>query len=227
MDPFVFIVIAVIVVVYLIYRAMRGDDEATVIPTGSSNTSDRSHSESTYFSGFTGNSYPFSEIDPDPNLPQIRTIHTKIRGVSKRNADGVDRQYIVRSSCHKGDALCFVREPTSSFDVNAIQVRRIVYSDLPDKPRMGEQIGYLSRSLAEEFAPRLDYDKFVLMAEILNFSGGDDSESVGVNIELKVYMPMPKGTRQAKERKRRSQPKKTADQSAPDGNATRSETKTW
>jgi hypothetical protein len=30
-------------------------------------------------------SYPFSEITADPNFPHVRSIHTKIRGVTKEN----------------------------------------------------------------------------------------------------------------------------------------------
>jgi hypothetical protein len=32
-----------------------------------------------------GKSYPFSEFCSDPRYPQVRTIHTKIRGVTKAN----------------------------------------------------------------------------------------------------------------------------------------------
>ena len=79
----------------------------------------------------------------------------------------------------------------------------MVCSDVPDKPRIGEQLGYLSRELAEEFAPRMDTDGFVLMAEILDVSGGHDGESVGVNFEMSVYMPAPKDTPPPKKRKPR------------------------
>jgi hypothetical protein len=204
MDPFVFIVIAGIVIVYIIYRVLRPTDDAAVMPFATTRTSDDSQVSHMYFTGYSGHAYPFAEITSDPNLPQIRATHTKIRGVSKRNEDGSDRQQIIRQWCHKGDALCFVREPNNPFDRNAIQVRRVVCSDVPDKPRMGEQIGYLSRSLAEEFAQRMDCDNLVLMAEILNFSGDGDGESVGVNVELNAYMPMPKDLPQQQRKTRTS-----------------------
>jgi hypothetical protein len=72
------IIFVVLFVVYLIYRAIR----AIAAPRGTATTASKS--------------YPFVDITPDPNLPQFRTIRTKIRGVSKRNADGSDRQRIIR-----------------------------------------------------------------------------------------------------------------------------------
>lgn len=170
------IVIVIAVVIYLIYRAMRGG----------------SRESATKITRYTGKSYPFSQILPDPKFPQVRSIRSKIRGVTKRNADRSDRQRIIRQWCRSGDALCFVREPNNPVDRNAIQIRRIVCSDVPDKPRIGDQLGYLSRELAEELAPRMDADGFVLMAEIMDVSGGHNGESVGVNFEMSVYMPAPK-----------------------------------
>src|SRR3989442_13685959 len=94
-----------------------------------------------------GKSYPFSEFVSDPNFPHVRSIHTKIRGVTKENPDGVNRQQVISHCCQCG--LFLVREPNNPVDRNAIQVKRIVYSDVPDKPRLREQIGYVSRELAE------------------------------------------------------------------------------
>jgi hypothetical protein len=183
------IVFVVAVVIYLIYRAVRGSNR------GSTPTS------------YSGKSYRFSEILPDPMFPQVRSIHSKIRGVTKRNADRSDRQRIIRQSCRSGDALCFVREPNNPVDRNAIQIRRVVCSDVPDKPRIGEQLGYLSRELAEEFAPRVDHDGFVLMAEILDVSGQNE-ENVGVNFEMSVYIPSPKDTPHPQPKKRKPRPKR-------------------
>lgn len=201
MDRLIVFVIAV--VVYLIYRAVRGRNRG---PAATSPIS------------YSGKSYPFSEVLPDANLPQVRSIHSKIRGVKKRNADRSDRQRIIRQWCHSGDALCLVREPNNPVDRNAIQVRRIVCSNVPDKPRIGEQLGYLSRELAEEFAQRMDHDGFVLMAQILDVTGGEVGESVGVNIEISVYMPAPKNTPhpQRKKRRPRKKPEPSSDPSCVD-----------
>ena len=93
-------------------------------------------------------SYPFSEVANDANFPHVRSIHTKIRGVTKGNPDGASRQQIIKQWCRSGDALFLIREPNNPVDPNAIQVRRIVYSDVPNKPRLAEQIGYVSLELA-------------------------------------------------------------------------------
>jgi hypothetical protein len=66
-------------------------------------------------------------------------------------------------------------------------VLRIVCPDAPDKPQRGKQIGYVSRELAEDLAPPMDNHGCVLMAEILDVTGGGDREWVGVNIEIAVY----------------------------------------
>jgi hypothetical protein len=141
--------------------------------------------------GYSGRSYPFSEITDDANFPHFRSIHTKIRGVTKENPDGVNRQRIIRQWCHSGDALFLVREATNPVDRNAIQVKRIVYSsdNREDNPRLGEQLGYVSRELAEKLAPRVDRDGSVLMARIMEITGGEDYESLGVNIQIEEYQP--------------------------------------
>jgi hypothetical protein len=64
----------------------------------------------------------------------------------------------------------------------------LVYSDVPDKPRLAEQIGYVSRELAEDLAPKMDVEKFVLFAWIMNVTG-EDSDSLGVNIQIEEYKP--------------------------------------
>jgi hypothetical protein len=81
-----------------------------------------------------------------------------------------------------------VREPNNPVDSNAMQVRRIVYGDTQDKYRLGEQIGYVSRELAEDLAPKMDFERFVLLAWIMNVTG-EDSDSLGVNIQIEEYKP--------------------------------------
>jgi hypothetical protein len=85
----------------------------------------------------------------------------------------------------------------------------MVCDDLPDNPQLGEQLGYLSRDLAQEFAPRMDDDGFVLIAEISNVTGGEDGENLGVNIEIAVYMPTPQATSPPQPKKRQPHPKAT------------------
>jgi hypothetical protein len=174
MDGMVALFFAIVFAVcYLIVRALR----KTAQPASPDSVA-------------SGKSYPFSEIDPDPNFPHIRSIRTKIRGVTKENSDGTNRQRIIRKSCRCGDALYLAREPNNAVDPNAIQVRRIVCCDLPErKYRLGEQLGYLSRELAEEIAPNMDGHGFILMAKILNVTGEEYGHSLGVNIEVEEYKP--------------------------------------
>jgi hypothetical protein len=165
-------------VCYLIVKALRAGVESTTAPENAAPLIQ------------SGKSYPFSEIDPDPNFPHVRSLRTKIRGVTKTNPDGANRQGIIRKWCRSGDALYLVREPNNPVDSNAIQVRRIVCADLTDRNvKLGEQLGYLSRELAEEIAPSMDEQGFVLMAKILNVTGAEYGYSLGVNIEVEEYRP--------------------------------------
>ena len=72
-------------------------------------------------------------------------------------------------------------------------MRRIVY-DTQGKHRLGEQIGYVSQELAEDLAPKMDVEKFVLFAWIMNVTG-KDSGSLGVNIQIEEYKPVPPASR--------------------------------
>jgi hypothetical protein len=130
-------------------------------------------------------SYPFSELQDDPRYQHVRSLRTKIRGVTKRNADGMYRQDILMTCCQSGDALFLEREPNNPVDANAIRVRRIV---CPDKPRLGEQLGYLSREPAEDLAPGMDKHGVVLFAKIIEVTGGENGESLGVNIQVEEYI---------------------------------------
>lgn len=163
-------------VFYIVYRALKGNSSKP--QAGKVEVS------------YHGKSYPFSEIKDDPNFPHVRSIHSKVRGVTYTNPDGASRQKIIQQWCQTGDALYFAREPKNPVDRNAIQVRRVVCSDDPDHPRLGEQLGYLSRELAEELAPDMDKRGFILMGRILNVTGGHDHESFGVNIQVEQYMPV-------------------------------------
>ncbi len=137
----------------------------------------------------TGESFPFSEITADPNLPVVNTFCTKIRGVTRTNPDGTDRQSIIRKYCHSGDALCLLREPNNPVDCNAIRVYRAVRADLPDrKLGLGEQLGYISRQVAVELASDMD-NGFVVLAKILDVTGAE-YDHCGVNIEVEEYKPV-------------------------------------
>jgi len=134
-------------------------------------------------------SFPFSEIEQDPNYPRARVIHTKIRGVSHQNPDGSYRQQVIRSSCHAGDALFLIREPGNPVDPNAVLIGRACQGT--DGPIRGERLGYLSRELAQDFAPILDQGTVIMIAEILELTGDvseDEGGNVGVNIRVEEYI---------------------------------------
>jgi hypothetical protein len=192
MNAIVALVAIATVVCLLVVKALRKGAQPTAfepIPFPGQDGRDASANTSVLRVVDFGRSYPFSEILSDPRLPQVRTIRTRIRGVTKCNRDGTDRQRIIRQCCNSGDALYLTREPNNPADRNAIQIYRIVFSDVPDTPKLGEQLGYLSRELAEELAPRMDERGSVLMAKIKEVTGGKGEYSLGVNIEVEEYGP--------------------------------------
>lgn len=100
------------------------------------------------------------------------TIRSKIRGVSKGNR----QEYI--QSVFPGDQLDLRREPDNLYDENAIKVFAGDYSD--------DDLGYLSKDLAERLAPILDSYKQLVMAEVIDITG-EYKRTQGVNIELTIY----------------------------------------
>jgi hypothetical protein len=134
-------------------------------------------------------SFLFSELKGLP-YPHIRTICTKVRGVSFNNPDGTSRQDVIRSLCHPGDALLLTREPGNPVDRNAIGVIRV--SRGPDgKAAFTELLGYLSKEIAQDLGPFFE-DGPVGLAEIVEVTGdlaGRDDCFVGVNIRAEIYMP--------------------------------------
>lgn len=171
-DPLVRIAIFVVaIIVSLIWKALRKmlPDEASLPQSAKS--------------------FRFSEITPGPNDLCVRTIRTKIRGVSCKNRDGRSRQHIVRTLCHSGDALLLVREPDNPVDPNAVAVIRI--SQGTDGPGFREQLGYLSKEIARDLAP-IFHEGPVGFGEIIELTGdltGQGGENVGVDIRVEAYMP--------------------------------------
>lgn len=110
------------------------------------------------------------------SLPDV--IKTKVVGVSKRNEDGQSRQELIEM-LEPGEELFLEREPDNEHDENAIAVFNESW----------EQIGYLSRSVAEELAPLLDvgYEAKCIVTAITG--GSDDKPSYGCNIEITIYSP--------------------------------------
>ncbi len=91
-------------------------------------------------------------------------IFTKIRGVQRRRG-AVD-------NCEAGELLQLVREPGNKADSDAI----MVFND------EGEQVGYLSKELAEQLAPAID-SGVRYAARVLEVTG-QEHDNPGVNIEV-------------------------------------------
>lgn len=110
--------------------------------------------------------------------PQVRTIRTKLYGVSFRNKDGSPRQQLIRQ-CRAGDRLRLVREPGNPHDPCAVAVQA------PD----GRQIGYLGGHLAHDIACEMDAGRRV-SATISKITGGGGwlflRRLCGVNIEVTI-----------------------------------------
>jgi hypothetical protein len=105
----------------------------------------------------------------------LRSFHTKVVGVTHRNADGSSRQKIIHN-CSVGDRLELVREPDNHRDSNAIKVCW-----------QGEQLGYISADIAFRLADEIDRGgKFA--ASISDLTGGTDrAPTRGVNIKIDKY----------------------------------------
>lgn len=96
---------------------------------------------------------------------------TKVVGVTMEN-----RQELIARHVQEGTEMLLVREPTNQYDKNAIKV--IVKDN-------NIQIGYLSREVAEKFAPMLDKGRKVNSVVCMAVTGGGDL-SYGVNIEIDI-----------------------------------------
>lgn len=111
-----------------------------------------------------------------PAPAKIRSIYTKVAGVTHDNGDGTSRQEII-ARCREGEHLLLARDPANLYDTNAVEVRR----------ENGEQLGYLSADWAEEIGPRIDRG-WVYVVRLKNITGGGDHDH-GVNITLTFGRP--------------------------------------
>jgi HIRAN domain len=140
-------------------------------------------------------SFLFSELKGPPP-PSVRTIYTKIRGVSFGDSHGTSRQQIIRRYCHPGDALLLMREPGNRVDTNAIGVVRVCRGH-DGRATFTELLGHLSKEIAGDLAPFFDEGP-VGFAEILEVTGDparQDNCCIGVNIRADIYMPDKSGGR--------------------------------
>jgi hypothetical protein len=110
--------------------------------------------------------------------PQLRAIHTRLYGVTFRNADGTKRQELI-PHCRAGDPLSLIREPGNPYDRCAIAVRT----------QAGQQLGYIGYHESRELAAEIDAGRKVT-CEIVRVTGGGGwlffRRRYGVNVRIVI-----------------------------------------
>ena len=110
----------------------------------------------------------------------IKTIPTKVVGVTFPNPDGSDRQRII-ARCHPGEDLALVHEPNNPHDNCAVAVRRKTWLG-----RMGKQLGHLDARLAREIVNHAAAGR--QFACTLRFvTGGRNGKNYGATIDIEIY----------------------------------------
>ena len=116
---------------------------------------------------------------PDPadyDLQPVRSFHTKVVGVTKKNEDGSKRQEVI-AGCKVGELVVLIRESENPYDSNAIAVYH----------SSRKQIGFIAADLAEQLAPDLDSGQ-TISSRISDLTGGTpEKPSRGVNLEITVF----------------------------------------
>jgi len=112
------------------------------------------------------------------------SFYTKVVGVTANNNDGYSRQNLIRRFVKPGDVLFLIREKDNSYDSNAIAVHVVPIETIDQD----DQIGYLSREVAAELAPKMDRgDRITCITK--NKTGGRNEKNFGVNVEITIYTP--------------------------------------
>jgi len=104
------------------------------------------------------------------NMKKIFLSYSKIAGVTHKNADGTDRQKIIKK-CKESDVLQLQREPNNQYDEKAIAIYQKKY-----------QIGYVTKNFSETLSPLMDNGS-ELFAEISEITGGGQTD-YGCNIKI-------------------------------------------
>ena len=105
-------------------------------------------------------------------IPSVFLYDTKVVGVSKNNSDGSSRQEIIKKEVEEDDKLGIEAEPDNPFDANAIKVLS----------KFGNQIGYLSKEMAETIKPALLNEAEIHVTA--SWVNGEKMLGVGLRIEL-------------------------------------------
>lgn len=113
------------------------------------------------------------------------TIKTKVVGVTFRNADGGDRQRLIRKHCAAGKRLALIPDRANPRGDDALGVWLGRY-----------QLGYVRSELAQDLID--DYGPVRMAAVILGVTGGGPDENLGVNIEIELPARKAKATARAR-----------------------------
>jgi hypothetical protein len=109
---------------------------------------------------------------------QIEHFDVNLSGVTKRNADGSDRQILIRG-CVPGEQLLIEPEPDNPYDENAIRVCR----------RNGAQVGYIPANTARIMTERARardtavVDRYKVFVHNIH-GGSGDKPSVGITVRV-------------------------------------------
>lgn len=118
-------------------------------------------------------------IDCDENgirniqsIKMVRTIYTKIVGVTFNNENGENRQEIIKTLKNK-QQLKIIAEPTNPYDKNC---QKVMTED-------NRQIGNIKRDLAYDINKGRQKGQNY-KAEIIAITGGEEEKNYGVNIMI-------------------------------------------
>lgn len=106
----------------------------------------------------------------------VKTINTKLVGVTQKNDKGENIQEILEALQmwgRQGEPLFLLHDPTNEYDKNAVEVFW-----------NGDHIGYINRDMAAEIASLVDEE--YVHAELCEVTGGDGL-TLGCNILLKFF----------------------------------------
>ena len=102
--------------------------------------------------------------------------YTNLAGVTHTNDDGSDRQKIVKT-CRVGKTVNLIRDHENPHDKNAIKVCR----------ESGEQLGWINKDVAENFAVAIDIKKYniwVKIKELFKFRDESGKKIRGCSINI-------------------------------------------
>ena len=108
------------------------------------------------------------------------SFECKVVGVSLHNADGSDRQELIRAHCESGTRLILRPEPDNPVDGNAIRV--CVLDEAAEL-----QIGYLKSSLAAIITDGIQSNvyPYATVSEVIGGTRGKPSVGVLLQVELR------------------------------------------